>query len=102
MTDTKRFLKWLWQCAGKNAPRPVHYTFNVAFFGFMAANIIRDSGILRRGVEEGQDEHEESQLANERKVDLGISQQLEARRAQKRSIEPCDVPCPSRKEADVD
>ena len=100
MNDAKHLLKWLWQCAGTRGP--LHYTFNYTLYVLMGATIIRNSRILQPAEEQKQDEQEKPQLTNEGKEDLGITQHLEAARAQKGSTEPCDVPRPGRKETDVD
>ena len=100
LNETKHFLKWVWKCAGKQGP--VQLTIEYTFYGLMGATIIRNSRILQPAPEHMPDEQEKPQLTNEGKETLGITQQLEAARARKRSIEPCEVPSPPGKEADVD
>ena len=99
MNDTKRFLKWLWQCAGKT--RRAEPWMNYTLYALMGATMIRNNRISQSTVEHKQDEQEKAQFANEGKDGLGITRHLEAAQA-RRSIEPCDVPSPSPKEADVD
>ena len=99
MNDSKRLLKWLWQCAGKRGP--LHHTMTYTAWVVMGATIIRNSRIQQPAVEHKQDEQEKPQLTNEGKEGLGITQQLEAVQARK-SIEPRQVPNPSCKETDVD